>query len=100
MDDISFHFFRVFHFRDKVGSGNIDEVARSKWQQETDIVTCGKIIGDETAQDHRESRDEIEPEGVAFLPSAVNQDAEVSEFLRDFVRGAGDPGDDSDLVAD
>ena len=96
MDEIRLDVFRMLHFGNKVGRGDVDEIARGERQQEADIVACREIISDKAPEDHREAGDEIEPERLGFLPATVDKDAEVSQFLRNLVRGAGNPCDDAD----
>lgn len=96
MDEISLHIFRMLYFRNEVGGGDIDEVARGEGQEEADVVVLGKEVCDEPPQDHGEAGEEIEHERFLLLPAAVDQNAEVAEFLRDLMGGACDPGDDTD----
>src|SRR3989344_6970388 len=89
----------LMEFGNKIGTGDIDEHAsrESGDKGHGRFNNSSKAEDSESAEDGKESRNEIEQKGFGARKSGVKQKAEIPDFLRDLVKGDGESRRNADF---
>ena len=82
----------------QVGHGDVEQAGG---RHREDVGTDARhhlhgAEGDERAEDARPARDDVQHQRLAAAVAGGEQDGDVADFLRDFVRGDGDGGVDAE----
>lgn len=72
----------------QIGGGDIDEVAGGEGKEKRHIEAERRAVRDETAGQESQRRKKVVEQCFAYFPTAMDEDAEVSQFLRHFMGAA------------
>ena len=100
MHDIEASVFFMLDLGNQIGGGDIDEVAGGEGKEKRHIEGERRAVRDETAGQESQRRKKVVEQCFAFFPTAMDEDAEVSQFLRHLMGSGGEPGADTNSDVD
>ena len=96
MHEVKRGVFFMLDLGNQIGGGDVDEVTGSERKQKSYVEGERRAVRDDAAEQESQRRKEVVEQRPAFFSPAVNENAKVSQFLRHFMGGGGQPRADTD----